>query len=55
MSVTSEFVAVTEAHGWGWDDVATVTERAVAGAFLDDADRAALLTRVRVGYAALQR
>ncbi|SCX47388.1 adenosine deaminase [Klenkia marina] len=54
VSVTSEFVAVSEAHGWGWDDVATVTERAVAGAFLGDADRAALLQRVREGYAALR-
>ncbi|MEI4272358.1 adenosine deaminase [Klenkia sp. LSe6-5] len=54
VSVTSEFVAVAEAHGWGWDDVQTVTERAVAGAFLDDTDRAALLTRVREGYADLR-
>jgi adenosine deaminase len=51
---TSEFVAVVEAHGWGWDDVQTVTERAVAAAFLDDGARAGLLARVREGYAALR-
>ncbi|SDO36477.1 adenosine deaminase [Klenkia soli] len=54
VSVSSEFAAVVDAHGWGWDDVQTVTERAVGGAFLDDGDRAQLLARVREGYAALR-
>jgi adenosine deaminase len=54
VSVTSEFADVAAAHGWGWDDVRTVTERALAAAFLDDAERARLLTDVvRPGYAAL--
>jgi adenosine deaminase len=55
VSVTSEFTAVAETFGWSWDDVATVTERALAGAFLSDADRARLLDAVvRPGYAALR-
>ncbi|MFC7573775.1 adenosine deaminase [Klenkia terrae] len=53
VSVSSEFAAVVQAHGWTRDDVQTVTERAVAAAFLDEADRARLLARVREGYAAL--
>ncbi|KQS73458.1 adenosine deaminase [Modestobacter sp. Leaf380] len=53
VSVTSEFAAVVQAHGWGWDDVQTVTERAVAGAFLPEEDRARLLADVRAGYADL--
>ena len=54
VSVTSEFVDVVGTFGWGWDDVQTVTERAVAAAFLEDADRARLLADVRSGYAALR-
>ncbi len=54
VSASSEFAAVVATAGWGWDDVQTVTERAAAAAFLDDADRARLLTRVREGYAALR-
>ena len=54
VSVTSELAEVAAAHGWGWDDVRTVTERALAAAFLDDAERARLLADVvRPGYAAL--
>jgi len=51
---TSELVAVVDAHGWGWDDVQTVTERAVAAAFLDDGARADLLRRVREGFTAVR-
>ncbi len=54
VSVTSEFADVTATFGWGWDDVQRVTERALAAAFLDDAERARLLTEVvRPGYAGL--
>lgn len=53
VSVSSEFADVVAAHGWGWDDVQTVTERAVAAAFLPEADRARLLADVRAGYADL--
>ncbi len=55
VSASSELTAVATASGWGWDDVRTVTERAVAAAFLDDAARARLLADVvRPGYADLQ-
>jgi adenosine deaminase len=55
VSLSSEFAAVAGTHRWGWDDVQTVTERALAGAFLDDAERTRLLTDViRPGYAALR-
>jgi adenosine deaminase len=55
VSVTSELADVAAAHGWGWDDVATVTERALSAAFLDDAERARLLDDVvRPGYAVLR-
>ena len=54
VSVTSEFGDVVDAFGWGWDDVQRVTERALAAAFLDEAERARLMTDVvRPGYAAL--
>ena len=55
VSVTSEFAAVAGTFGWSWDDVQTVTERAVARAFVSDAERARLLDDVvRPGYAALR-
>ncbi|MBN1093879.1 adenosine deaminase [Blastococcus sp. TML/M2B] len=55
VSASSELTAVAEAFGWGWDDVATVTERALAAAFLEESERARLLTDVvRPGYAALR-
>jgi adenosine deaminase len=55
VSVTSEVADVAAVHGWGWDDVQTVTERALAAAFLDDAARTRLLTEVvRPGYDALR-
>jgi adenosine deaminase len=55
VSTTSEFTDVAATFGWGWDDVQTVTERALAGAFLEETERARLLTEVvRPGYAALR-
>ncbi|RZU33102.1 adenosine deaminase [Blastococcus saxobsidens] len=55
VSVTSEVTDVATTFGWGWDDVRTVTERALAGAFLTDEERRRLLEDVvRPGYAALQ-
>jgi adenosine deaminase len=55
VSATSELADVAETHGWGWDDVQTVTERALAGAFVDAGVRARLLADVvRPGYAALR-
>jgi adenosine deaminase len=55
VSVTSELTDVATTFGWGWDDVATVTERALAAAFLPDGERARLLIDVvRPGYAALR-
>ena len=55
VSVTSELTDVAAEHGWGWGDVQTVTERALAAAFVDDDERARLLDDViRPGYAALR-
>ncbi len=55
VSASSELTHVVSTFGWSWDDVQAVTERAVAAAFLDDAERARLLSDVvRPGYAALR-
>ena len=55
VSASSELADVAATFGWTWDDVQMVTERALAAAFLDDAERARLLTDVvRPGYAALR-
>ena len=55
VSLTSELTDVAATHGWGWDDVQTVTERALAGAFVDDAVRKRLLSDVvHPGYEALR-
>jgi adenosine deaminase len=55
VSATSELADVAATFGWGWEDVQTVTERALAGSFADDALRARLLADVvRPGYAALR-
>jgi adenosine deaminase len=55
VSVTGEFTDVVTTFGWTWDDVATVTERALAASFADDAEKARLLADVvRPGYAALR-
>jgi adenosine deaminase len=55
VSLSSEFADVAAAHRWGWDDVQTVTERALAAAFVEEGERSRLLTDVvRPGYAALR-
>ena len=55
VSATSEIADVAATSGWSWDDVQSVTERAVAAAFADDADKRRLLEDVvRPGYAALR-
>jgi adenosine deaminase len=55
VSVTSEVTDVATTSGWTWDDVQTVTERALAGAFLPEDERRRLLDDVvRPGYAALR-
>ena len=55
VSLTTEFTDVATTFGWSWADVQTVTERALGAAFLDEAERARLLTDVvRPGYAALR-
>jgi adenosine deaminase len=55
VSVTGELTDVAATFGWGWDDVQAVTERALAGAFADAAEKARLLSDVvRPGYAALR-
>jgi adenosine deaminase len=55
VSVSSELSDVAGTFGWSWDDVATVTERALTGAFLPDAEKEQLRTDViRPGYAALR-
>jgi adenosine deaminase len=46
VSVTSEFTDVASTFGWTWDEIETVTERAVARAFVSDAERARLLDAV---------
>jgi adenosine deaminase len=54
VSVTSEIADVATTFGWTWDDVQTVTERALGAAFLPAGDRERLLADVvRPGYAAL--
>jgi adenosine deaminase len=55
VSTSGELTAVAGTFGWSWDDVQTVTERALARAFMSDADRNRLLSEVvRPGYAALR-
>ncbi|MGY1837976.1 MULTISPECIES: adenosine deaminase [unclassified Modestobacter] len=55
VSASSELTAVVDTFGWGWDDVQTVAERALTGAFVDPAERARLLTEVvRPGFAAVR-
>jgi adenosine deaminase len=51
---SGELADLVAAFGWTWDDVRTVTERALAGAFLPEEERRRLLTEVvRPGFAAL--
>src|SRR3954451_3450291 len=55
VSVSSEYAAVVATFGWGWDDVQTVTERALAATFVGDAEQTRLLTDVvRPGFAAVR-
>jgi len=55
VSATSELADVVSTHRWGWDDVQTVTERALRAGFADDAVRARVFTDiVRPGFAALR-
>jgi adenosine deaminase len=55
VSASSEVAAVATTFGWSWDDVQIVTERALAGAFIADAERTRLLDEVvRPGYAVLR-
>ena len=56
VSATSELTDVATTFSWDWDDVQTVTERALAAAFVDADERARLLADVvRPGYATLRR
>jgi adenosine deaminase len=56
VSASSEVADVAGTFGWTWDDVQTVTERALAAAFADDSLRARLLTEVvRPAYEDLRR
>jgi adenosine deaminase len=55
VSLTSQITDVAATFGWSWDDVQAVTERALDGAFTDEAHKQRLLTDVvRPGYAALR-
>ena len=55
VSVSGEVAAVASTFGWSWADVQTVTERALAAAFLPEGDKARLLADVvRPGYATLR-
>src|SRR4051794_7604897 len=55
VSASGELTDVVTTFGWSWDDVQTVTERALAAAFVSESDRKHLLeTVVRPGYAALR-
>jgi adenosine deaminase len=55
VSASSELHDVVTTFGWSWAHVQTVTERALAAAFLAESERNRLLTDVvRPGYAALR-
>ena len=55
VSATSELADVAATSGWDWDDVQTVTERALAAAFVDADERVRLLADVvRPGFATLR-
>jgi len=54
VSATSELTDVVTTFGWSWQDVQTVTERALRAGFADDAVRARVFTDVVApGFAAL--
>jgi adenosine deaminase len=46
VSVSSEIADVAATFGWCWDDVQTVTERALAAAFIPETERKRLLSDV---------
>ena len=55
VSTSSELAAVASTFGWSWDDVAIVTERALAAAFVSDVEKKRLLTEVvRPGFESLR-
>jgi adenosine deaminase len=55
VTASTELAAVARQFRWSWDDVQTVTERAVAAAFISGEERARLLDDVvRPGYAELR-
>jgi len=55
VSVSSELTEVATTFGWSWDDVRTVTERALAAAFIpEEGMRRVLDELVAKGYAELQ-
>jgi len=55
VSASSEITDVATTFGWTWDDVQTVTERALAAAFIaEEGRRRQLGELVRQGYAALR-
>ena len=54
-SMTAEFALVVEHHGFGIDDLRTVTLRAVEAAFCDPGTRAEVRERVLAGYPGPER
>jgi adenosine deaminase len=55
VSASGELAAVATTIGWSWDDVQTVTERALAAAFIPEEGMVRVLDEVvRRGYAALR-
>ncbi|TFV87827.1 adenosine deaminase [Blastococcus sp. CT_GayMR16] len=46
VSASSEIADVADTFGWSWDDVQTVTERALAGAFIPEPGRKRLLGEI---------
>ncbi|MGZ4649437.1 MAG: adenosine deaminase [Kineosporiaceae bacterium] len=55
VSASSELADVVATFGWSWNDVQTVTETALAAAFVPEPERNRLLTEVvRPGFAALR-
>ena len=55
VSLTSEFAEVATTFDWTWDDVQTVTDRALAASFASEREKARLLGDVvRPGYGQLR-
>ncbi len=51
ISLSDEFELVASAHGFGIDDFAAITHRALDAAFCDDETRERVRARVEAGYA----